>query len=195
MKTAASFLSTKRAIWLLAIAVLAIFLGTRMDRGTQSPRTLPLTPAGPNAVNRINADVVELAWNGAPKGGYVLSDALPMNIGDRIVIYWLGGCFQSRPLRECNQPWGFLDPTAENRHLFRYPRGQFAVHILQGDREDAVWERGENEMTLVVRALPVRLVFNGLAAPGIYYGAGIRLPIDGYTPPNGTLFFRIVNRH
>jgi hypothetical protein len=200
-KTAPELLSSRATINLIALSVLLIIIGLiiphvewpAVTTAQQQPAILP----GPTTVTRINDQVIELSWDGTPREGYNLSDVLPMRIGDRIVIYWLGGCFQARPLRECNQPWGFLDPAPENRGLFRYPRGQFAVHLLQGDspRKSEIWPHGANEMIFTVRALPVRLVFNGFIAPGIYYGAGgVRIPVDGYTPPTGHLVFRIVNR-
>ncbi len=207
MKIARSLISSRATINLIVVGVVLIILGIIVSRNYTQPSVS--TPVyEPTKVKIINDQVIELFWNGDPENGYVISDFLKIKPGDRIVIYWVKGCLQPRPLKECNPPWGFLDPLPENRNLFRYSRGQFAVHIIQGmnletsqpgyfwngNPKHLVWPSGMKDITFLVQTLPIRLYFNTIISPGIYYGAGgIRIPVEGYTIPSGKMVFWISN--
>lgn len=201
MKQEASsgLISTRAAINLIVLCVLFIVIGMAV---LHAPRIMPTPPAGPVAgpttVTRINEQVIELNWNGTPQDGFVLSEALPMRVGDRIELFWLNGCLTPIIQEQCFRPWGALDVDPENRGLFRYNQQAYAIHFIHGTRRRESWHRGSDRMLIVVTALPLRLFFNTILEPGVYTfstnHSRVRIPIDGYSPPTGQMLFRIVNR-
>lgn len=187
------------AIKILIVCAVLLIIGFVMNHATvtrPAPKAETMN-VGPTQFHRVNERVVELNWNGGPQKGFNLSAILPMQVGDRVIIYWLGGCLQPHPVFGCYAPWGLLDIPAENLSLFQNNRGQFAVQILHGDRPQKRerWRHGAKEMVISVQALPLKIYLNTMVNPGIYFGVqGVRVPIDGYSPPIGLMHFRIVNQ-